>query len=53
MARKPENWVTVAARSTRESGSAIGVTVGDLDSAIYVVGGQLYATDNCMAPDLP
>ncbi len=41
-----ENWVTVADKSALAEQSVIGVVVGDLDIAIYHVGGELYATDN-------
>ncbi len=41
-----ENWVTVAERSAVAPETVIGVTVGELDIAIYHVDGQFYATDN-------
>jgi 3-phenylpropionate/trans-cinnamate dioxygenase ferredoxin component len=40
------NWVTVASRSALAADSAIGVTVGEIEVAVYDVGGDLYATDN-------
>jgi nitrite reductase/ring-hydroxylating ferredoxin subunit len=46
VAQPRENWVTVAEKSALTPDSAIGVTVGKLDIAIYNVGGELYATDN-------
>ena len=39
-----ENWVTVAARSVLAPDSVIGVKVGELDVAVYNVGGEFYAT---------
>jgi nitrite reductase/ring-hydroxylating ferredoxin subunit len=42
----PGKWITVAEKSALEPESAIGVTHGDIDIAIYLIGGELYATDN-------
>jgi nitrite reductase/ring-hydroxylating ferredoxin subunit len=41
-----EKWVPVAARSGLAEGAMIGVDVGDLQIAVYNVGGEIYATDN-------
>jgi nitrite reductase/ring-hydroxylating ferredoxin subunit len=41
-----ENWVMVAQKSALAPESVIGVAVGDLDIAIYHVGGEIYATGN-------
>lgn len=46
MDQPAEQWVTVAERSALAPGSVIGVTIGDLDIAIYHVDGEIYATDN-------
>ena len=46
MDQPEQNWVTVAEKSTLVPNSVIGVTIHDLDVAIYNVDGQLYATDN-------
>lgn len=39
-------WVAVAEKSALAPESAVGVVVGDIDIAIYLIGGELYATDN-------
>ena len=41
-----ENWVTVAARSALAPDSVTGVKVGDMEVALYNVGGEFFATDN-------
>jgi nitrite reductase/ring-hydroxylating ferredoxin subunit len=42
-----ENWVQVAAIDDIAAGSALGVTVGDLNLAIYHVDdGRVFCTDN-------
>jgi 3-phenylpropionate/trans-cinnamate dioxygenase ferredoxin component len=41
-----KNWVTVAEKSAVGPQTVIGVTVGELDIAIYHVDGEFYATDN-------
>ena len=42
----PENWITVADRSSVEIGSVIAVKAGDVDIALYNIDGQFYATHN-------
>jgi NAD(P)H-dependent nitrite reductase small subunit len=46
MDQTAQNWVIVAEKSALATDSAIGVTVGKLDIAIYNLDGELYATDN-------
>jgi naphthalene 1,2-dioxygenase ferredoxin component len=46
MNRAVEDWVTVASTSDLKPGDVRGVTVGDLEVAVYNVEGQLYATDD-------
>lgn len=46
MGEAPGNWVTVAARSSLAADSVVGVKVGDLEVAVYHVGGEFFATDN-------
>jgi nitrite reductase/ring-hydroxylating ferredoxin subunit len=41
-----ERWVTVTKRQSVKPGEVMGVTVGDLEIALYNVDGSLYATDN-------
>jgi len=43
---EPENWITVADRSSVETGSVIAVKAGDVDIALYNIDGQFYATHN-------
>jgi len=42
----PENWITVADRSSVEIGNVIAVNAGDVDIALYNIDGQFYATHN-------
>jgi naphthalene 1,2-dioxygenase system ferredoxin subunit len=40
------NWVDVMAATDLPTDDVIGIEVGDRDIAIYMVGEQIYATDN-------
>jgi hypothetical protein len=44
-----ENRVTVADRQSIEMDSVIAVKAGDLEIAVYNVGGEFYATNNICA----
>lgn len=41
-----ENWITVAQRDALVMDSVVGVRAGDLDVALYNIGGEIYATHN-------
>jgi nitrite reductase/ring-hydroxylating ferredoxin subunit len=41
-----EDWHKVARRSELAEGEVAGVSVGDKQVALYVIGGEVHATDN-------
>ncbi len=46
MAGESSSWVTIAAVASLDPGKVAGIKVGDLDIALYNVGGAYFATDN-------
>lgn len=44
--REEEKWIAVAQRDTLEAGSITGVKAGDLNIALYNIGGEVFATHN-------
>jgi nitrite reductase/ring-hydroxylating ferredoxin subunit len=41
-----DGWHKVARKSGLAEGEVLGVSVGDKQIAVYLIGGELYATDN-------
>jgi nitrite reductase/ring-hydroxylating ferredoxin subunit len=41
-----EGWHKVAGKSEVAEGEVLGTTIGDKQVAVYMIGGELYATDN-------
>jgi nitrite reductase/ring-hydroxylating ferredoxin subunit len=41
-----EDWHKVARRSELAEGEVVGVSVGDKQVALYLMGGEVHATDN-------
>jgi naphthalene 1,2-dioxygenase ferredoxin component len=41
-----ENWIEVADQDAVKAGQVVGVKAGNLDVALYNIGGQIYATHN-------
>lgn len=41
-----EDWHKVARRSELAEGEVLGVSVGDKQVALYLIGGEVHATDN-------